>query len=67
MSCVYKHIFPNGAIYIGRTSMSPEDRWLNGWGYKQNPLAFNAILKYGWDNIKPKRKDLPNIIHITPI
>lgn len=51
MSCVYKHTFPNGAVYIGRTNMSPEDRWLNGWGYKNCPLMFNAILKYGWDNV----------------
>lgn len=52
MACVYKHTFPNGAIYIGITDMKPEDRWLNGWGYKTCPLMFNAILKYGWDNVK---------------
>lgn len=52
MSCVYKHTFPNGAVYIGRTDMKPEDRWLNGWGYKNCPLMFNAIIKFGWDNVK---------------
>ena len=52
MSCVYKHTFPNGAVYIGKTNIKPEDRWLNGWGYKQCPLMFNAILKYGWDNVE---------------
>lgn len=52
MSCVYKHTFPNGAVYIGKTNMTPEDRWLNGWGYKNCPLMFNAILKFGWDNVK---------------
>lgn len=52
MSCVYKHTFPNGAVYIGRTSMKPEDRWLNGWGYKNCPLMFAAILQFGWDNVK---------------
>ena len=52
MSCVYKHTFPNGAVYIGKTNMLPEDRWLNGWGYKTCPLMFNAILKFGWDNVK---------------
>lgn len=51
MACIYKHTFPNGAIYIGMTDMKPEDRWLNGWGYKNCPLMFNAILKYGWDNV----------------
>lgn len=52
MSCVYKHTFPNGAIYIGRTDMEPEERWMGGWGYRQMPMIFNAIIKYGWDNVK---------------
>lgn len=52
MSCVYKHTFPNGAVYVGKTDMLPEDRWLNGWGYRNCPLMFNAILKFGWDNIE---------------
>jgi hypothetical protein len=52
MSCVYKHTFPNGAVYIGRTNMKPEDRWLNGWGYKNCPLMFAAILQFGWENVK---------------
>lgn len=51
MSCVYKHTFPNGAVYIGKTDANPEDRWLNGWGYKNCPLMFNAIIKFGWDNV----------------
>lgn len=52
MSCVYKHTFPNGAVYIGKTNMKPEERWLNGWGYKTCPLMFNAILQFGWLNVK---------------
>lgn len=52
MSCIYKHTFPNGAVYIGRTNMKPEDRWLNGWGYKNSPLMFAAIIQFGWDNVK---------------
>lgn len=52
MSCVYKHTFPNGEVYIGKTNMRPEDRWLNGWGYRTSPLMFNAIIKYGWDNVQ---------------
>lgn len=52
MSSVYRHTFPNGAVYIGKTDMKPEDRWLNGWGYKNCPLMFNAILQFGWDNVK---------------
>lgn len=52
MSCVYKHTFPNGAVYIGRTDMEPEDRWCDGWGYRNLPAIFNAIVQYGWKNIK---------------
>lgn len=52
MSCVYKHTFPNGAVYIGRTNMKPEDRWLNGWGYRNCPLMFAAILQFGWNNVE---------------
>lgn len=52
MSCVYKHTFPNGAIYIGKTDMEPEDRWLDGFGYRNSPMVFKAIVKYGWDNVQ---------------
>lgn len=52
MSCVYKHTFPNGAVYIGKTDMNPEHRWLNGWGYRNCPLMFNAIIQFGWDNVE---------------
>lgn len=50
---VYKHTCPNGKVYIGITSSNPVVRWgKNGVGYKRNKHFFNAILKYGWDNIK---------------
>lgn len=50
---VYKHTCPNGKVYIGITSQSAKERWRNnGLGYKKNKHFFNAILKYGWDNIK---------------
>lgn len=49
---VYKHTVPNGKVYIGITSYEPEVRWNGGKGYKNNPEFFNAILKYGWNNIK---------------
>lgn len=49
---VYKHTTPSGKIYIGITSQSPEKRWLNGRGYKRNEHFWNAIKKYGWENIK---------------
>ena len=51
--CVYKHVSPNGKIYIGQTSKAnPNTRWQNGNGYKLNVHFFNAIQKYGWDNFE---------------
>lgn len=52
MHKVYKHIFPNGKIYIGITLQKPENRWINGKGYHHNSYMINAIKKYGWENIK---------------
>lgn len=49
---VYKHTTPNGLVYIGITNQEPNARWLNGRGYKKNPLFFDSILLYGWLNIK---------------
>ena len=49
---VYKHTFPNGKVYIGITNQTVERRWRNGRGYNTQELVYNAILKYGWDNIK---------------
>ena len=49
---VYKHTTPNRKIYIGITSLSLQNRWRNGKGYRRNTLFFKAINKYGWDNIK---------------
>lgn len=49
---VYKHTFPNGKVYIGITKQKPNQRWRKGEGYKGSSSVFNAINKYGWDNIK---------------
>ena len=49
--CVYKHETPNGKVYIGQTCKKPNERWSNGYGYK-NQVFYNAIQKYGWENIK---------------
>ena len=49
---VYAHIFPNGKRYIGITMKKPRERWDSGHGYSGQKFMFNAIKKYGWDNIK---------------
>ena len=51
--CVYSHTnLINGKIYIGLTSMKPEERWKNGAGYHIGTHFRNAIDKYGWDNFR---------------
>lgn len=50
---VYRHIFPNGKSYIGITCAKPyHRRWRSGSGYYSQPKIYNAILKYGWENIR---------------
>ena len=49
---VYKHTSPSGKVYIGVTSLRPEERWGGGAGYVKNNHFNRAIKKYGWENIK---------------
>lgn len=53
MYCIYMHtIINNNKKYIGQSKTDPSKRWgLNGHRYK-GQLFYNAIQKYGWDNIK---------------
>lgn len=50
--CVYKHTTPNNKVYIGITCQDPNERWKKGFAYRKNKHFFNAIEKYGWDNIQ---------------
>lgn len=52
MYIVYKHTAPNGKSYIGLTCQTLERRARGGLGYKECTAFYNAILKYGWDNIE---------------
>jgi group I intron endonuclease len=45
------HTCPNGKRYVGITSIDPERRWSKGSGYSHQ-VFFNAVKKYGWENIK---------------
>ena len=49
---VYKHTTPSVKVYIGITGKPVLKRWLNGRGYRRNNHFWNAIQKYGWDNIR---------------
>ncbi len=49
---VYVHVFPDGKLYIGATRQEPKKRWKGGGGYRNQKMMYEAILKYGWDNIK---------------
>lgn len=51
---VYEHLFPNGKRYFGIASKRPDKRWENGYGYDRvrQPVVYNAIQKYGWNNIE---------------
>ena len=51
---VYIHITPNNKYYVGITSKDVNIRWRNGSGYSNNSHFFNAINKYGWENIEHK-------------
>lgn len=49
---VYRHICPNGKMYIGISRQEDiQRRWQYGWGYHNNVLFYRAIKKYGWANI----------------
>lgn len=52
MKCwsVYKHVCPDGKVYIGATSRPPKVRWNYGYGYR-NSVFYTAVLKYGWNAI----------------
>ena len=49
---IYCHTSPSGKKYIGQTTTSLEHRFNNGENYISSPVFWQAIKKYGWDNIK---------------
>lgn len=51
--CVYCHTSPSGKKYIGVTCQKPEYRWISdGSGYKEQPVMWRAIQKYGFENFE---------------
>lgn len=47
---VYRHTTPSGKVYIGQTN-NISKRWFPS-SYKHCVFFYNAIKKYGWNNIK---------------
>ena len=66
---IYKHTNKiNGKSYIGQTSQKATRRWRNGLGYKDSPIFYAAIQKYGFDSFEHEileeglsSKDVANI------
>ena len=50
---VYLLTFPNQKKYCGYSS-NIKRRWSNSNQYKDCDLVYNAIQKYGWNNIEAK-------------
>lgn len=52
--CVYRHISPSNKVYIGITHYEdPTLRWgPSGCYYRKGTFFYNAIRKYGWNNMK---------------
>lgn len=48
---IYIHTCPDYMTYVG-VSQNPKQRWNNGEGYKDNKKFYQAIKKYGWNNIR---------------
>ena len=47
-----------GKSYVGVTSMSLEERWHDGQGYKNQPIIYNDICEYGWNNFEHSLIDI---------
>lgn len=53
MYTLYMHRTPSNKVYVGITCKTTTKRWhTDGGGYKNNRHFWNAIQKYGWENIE---------------
>lgn len=49
---IYVHICPDGKSYVGKTTNIKTRFGKNGCGYRKCSKFYDAILKFGWDNIE---------------
>lgn len=49
---VYRHITPDGKIYVGQTGDDPVNRWGSGTKYRANEAFTSAVNFFGWGNIR---------------
>lgn len=50
---IYKHTCPDGGVYVGQTGTSdPNLRWKGGLGYLFSKSFYEAIQRFGWNNIR---------------
>ena len=55
MYLIYAHINKlNNKYYVGQTRLKSYHRWRKGFGYKNQPKFWRAIVKYGWSNFDHK-------------
>lgn len=52
MYLVYIHTCPNGKRYVGMTKRTASERWASGHGYSHCTDFYNAIVEFGWQNIR---------------
>lgn len=49
---VYRHVTPDGKVYVGQTGDDPVNRWGSGAKYRANIKFTNAVNFFGWGNIR---------------
>lgn len=63
MGYIYIHTNKvNGKKYVGQTTRRPEQRWMNGRGYRSNEMLNSDIEEYGWESFEHEVRRCPNCL-----